>query len=105
MYKSIASKIMYLCIKLMVEGANASQELSSFFMHPKQEHWKALEHFVGYMKTKSHNIKLTYRCPNKLRFLAVADANFAQDKDKQRSISGGLYTLGGTIISCLSKSQ
>src|SRR5687768_17264578 len=50
MYRTIVGKIMYLTHKLMLEGVNASKEMSKFFMKPQKPHWKALEFFVGYLK-------------------------------------------------------
>ena len=40
-----------------------------------------------------------------LRFAAVADANYGTDKLKRRSISGAIYTLGGSIIGWACKAQ
>lgn len=60
MYQKIAGKLMYLCTKMMNEGSNASCELSKIFMHPKAEHWRALEYFVGYLKAEKENLCLTY---------------------------------------------
>ena len=98
MYRQIVGKIMYLCNKIMIKGANASRELSSFFMHLKTKHWAALIHFVGFLEAKKNNIQLTYRKPKELQFIAAADANFAQDRSNRQSVSEAVYTLGGTII-------
>src|SRR5688500_13987508 len=35
----------------------------------------------------------------------MVDANFETDKEDRKSISGGIYTLGGCIVSWISKSQ
>ena len=64
-----------------------------------------MEHFVGYLKKEKENIKISYRKPAELRFMAVADSNFATDKHDRRSISGAIYTVGGTVIGWLSKAQ
>ena len=89
---------MYLTNKLMLEGCNAAREMSKFFMRPQRQHWKALEHFVGYLKQEQGNIKLTYRKPLELRFMAVADSNYGTDKLLRQSVTGGTYTMGGSII-------
>ena len=104
-YRTIVGKIMYLTHKVMLEGANAARELSKFFIKPQKLHWKAVEHFVGYLKKEKDNIKLTYRRPLELKFMAVADSNYATDKQTRRSVSGGIYTIGGTIIGWTSKAQ
>ena len=104
-FRTIVGKIMYLTHKVMLEGANAARELSKFFIKPQKPHWKAVEHFVGYLKKEKDNIRLTYRKPLEIKFMAVADSNFATDKQTRRSVSGGIYTIGGTIIGWSSKAQ
>ena len=37
--------------------------------------------------------------------MAVADASYGTDKQQRRSISGAIYTVGGTITGWLSKAQ
>ena len=105
MYRAIVGKIMYLTNKLMIEGCNAAREMSKFFMKPQRHHWKAVEHFVGYLKQEQSNIKLTMRKPHELRFMAVADSNYGTDKLQRQSITGGIYTVGGSIIGWTSKAQ
>ena len=58
-YCSIVGKAMYLTTKIRVEGSNTVQKLTKFFKAPQKEHWKALIHFVGYLKAQKGNIKLT----------------------------------------------
>ena len=72
---------MYLTNKLMIEGANSAQELSKLFMNPKKSHWKAIDFFVGYLKSEQDKIQLTYHKPKDLHVLGVADANYATDKE------------------------
>jgi len=105
MYRTIVGKIMYLTHKLMMEGVNAAREMSKFFMKPQAQHWKAVEYFVGYLKKEQHDVKLTFRRPMKLRFMAVADSSYGTDKLRRRSISGAIYTVGGTITGWLCKAQ
>jgi len=57
------------------------------------------------LKSQKGKIKLTLQPPNETRFIGLVDANFATDKDNKKSISGGIYTLGGCIVSWISKSQ
>jgi hypothetical protein len=105
MYRTLVGKIMYLTNKLMVEGCNAAREMSKFFMKPQKQHWAALDHFVGYLKAEQDNIRLTYRKPSELKFMGVADSNYGTDKLLRQSVTGGIYTMGGSIISWTSKAQ
>ena len=97
MYRTIVGKIMYLTHKLMLEEVNAAREMSKFFLNPQKQHWNALEYFVGYMKRERGKFQITFRMPKELRFIAVADASYGTDKQQRRSISGAIYTVGGTI--------
>jgi hypothetical protein len=104
-YRSIVGKIMYLVTKIFPEGANAVREMTKHFSNPGEDHWKALERFVGYLKTNKEKIRLTYRKPRELRPLTIVDSNYATDKTDRRSISGNLDTLGGVIVGWLCKTQ
>ena len=105
-YRSIAGKILYLTSKIMVEGCNASRELARFFTGPKEEHWKALYRFVGYLKANKDKIKLTFRKPRELRIIGNVDSDYATNKTDRRSVTGCIMTLGGgTITNWFSQTQ
>jgi hypothetical protein len=104
-YRSIVGKIMYLVTKVFVEGANPARELSKHFQKPVQEHWKELERFVGYLKGNQESIKITYRKPRELRPMAMVDSNYATNLDDRRSVTGAIFTVGGTITNWISKTQ
>lgn len=45
-------------MKTIPDCANAIRELSSHLESPGEEHWKALDRLVGYLKANSHDMKL-----------------------------------------------
>jgi hypothetical protein len=95
---------MYYVTKIAPDCANAARELSQYMARPTQEHWRALERLVGYMKQKkSHH--LIYRKPRELRVIGSADSNYATNPDDRKSISGNIHTVGGMITSWKSKKQ
>jgi hypothetical protein len=103
-YRSLVGKIMYYVTKIAPECANVARELSQYMAGPTQEHWKAMERLVGYMKQKkSHH--LIYRKPRELRVIGSADANYATNPDDRKSISGNIHTVGGMLTSWASKKQ
>jgi len=53
------------------------------------------------LKKKQGDIKLTMRKPRAVRVATLTDSNYGSPK----SVSGGIQTLGGSIINWLSKSQ
>ncbi|HEY9710756.1 MAG TPA: reverse transcriptase domain-containing protein, partial [Oculatellaceae cyanobacterium] len=105
MYKTVVGKIMYLVNKIMIEGINAARELTKFFGCPEESHWRAVIHFVGYLKNEGSNVKLTYRKPKELRYIAMVDASFGTCPESRKSITGAIHTIGGCIINWSSKSQ
>jgi hypothetical protein len=104
-YRSIVGKIMYLVVKLFVEGSNAARELARHFSNPGPEHWEAVARLVGYIKLHANDIKLTYRKPMDMRAVCNVDSNYATDKEDRRSVTGAIYTVGGTITNWISKTQ
>jgi hypothetical protein len=104
-YRSIVGKIMYLVTKVFVEGYNAARELSKHFQKPVQHHWKELERLVGYLKANEKSINITYRKPRELCPMAMVDSNYATNLDDRRSVTGAIFTVGGTIINWISKTQ
>jgi hypothetical protein len=84
--------------------SNACRELTSHLTAPNEEHWKALTHLVGYLKSGSfQGIKL--RVPEDFKVVAYVDADNASDRNDRKSISGFLVTIGGCLVSWLSKKQ
>jgi hypothetical protein len=47
-YRSIVGKIMYYATKIAPEICNAVRELEGHLSNRGEEHWKALEQYVGY---------------------------------------------------------
>jgi hypothetical protein len=103
-YRSLVGKIMYLMTKLAPDLANPARELAQHLSNPGEEHWKALERMVGYIKAK-HYEGLIYRKPKELRAISFVDSDYAKNTDDRKSISSGLHTLGGTLVNWESKTQ
>src|SRR5688572_3697210 len=98
LYRTVVGKLMYYTQKIMVEGANATRELSRHLQNPSQEHWDAIKYMAGYLKKGRGNIKITYWKLRSTKFIAMVNASYATNKDNQKSVTGAVYTLGGTFI-------
>lgn len=79
--------------------------MAGHFANPGPNHWEELGRYVGYLKGTELDIQLTYQKPKELRALPYVDSNYAKDKEDRRSASGGIYTIGGTIIDWMSKTK
>jgi hypothetical protein len=82
---------MLLVVKVFPEGANAARELAWHFSNPGPMHWEELARYVKYLKGIKKEIERT-------RALSYVDSNYAKDKEERRSVSGGIHTVRGTII-------
>jgi hypothetical protein len=71
---------------------------------PGMEHWKVLEHLLGYLK---YNYKpLKFQAPKELYVISIFDGDWAADKNDRRSISSYLTTIGGmSLVTWQSKKQ
>jgi hypothetical protein len=102
LFRSFVGQILFACGKTEPTISNACRELTSHLTAPNEEHWKALTHLVGYLKSGSfQGIKL--RLPEDFRVVAYVDADYASDRNDRKSISGFLVTTGGCLVSWLSK--
>jgi hypothetical protein len=104
-YPSVMGKALYLVTKLFVEGSNLVRELAKHFSNPGEEHWKAIEKFVGYLKENQDDIKLTYCKPREMRIVSSVDSNYAIDKRDRRSVSVALHTVGGMLTNWMCTTQ
>jgi hypothetical protein len=103
-YRSLVGKVMYLMTKLAPDLANPARELAQHLSNPGEQHWKALDRLVGYIKAKKFD-GLTYRKPKELRAISFVDSDYAKNTDNRKSISSGLHTIGGTLVNWESKTQ
>ena len=83
---------------------NAARELAVQMSHPGTEHWKALVLFIGYLKGKDTK-GITIRNTKVLKAVMFCDSSYATDKDVRKTVSDLVTTLGGTLLTCLSKTH
>ena len=103
-FRKYIGKILYAVVKVIPDCANAIRDLTCHMTAPGQEHWKALERLLGYLKF--HYKPMKFRAPKELRVIAMFDSDWATDKNDRRSISSYLTTIGGTsLVSWQSKKQ
>jgi hypothetical protein len=105
-YQRILGKIMFIIAKIFPEWVNAARELARHFLNPgRLNHWEEPGRYTGYLEQAESGIGLAYQKPKELRALSYVDSNNATNKEDRRSVSGGIYTVGGTIINWMSKTQ
>ena len=72
-YRCIVGKLTYLTSKVFVEASNVSRSLSRYFHNPGPNHWKELEHVLGYMRGNTDAVRLRIRTPHTLAPAAMVD--------------------------------
>ena len=90
---------------MMIEAANAVCELTRLYKELKKEHWDALIYLVKYLKQEQENIKLTIRPPKVIQFVKMVAANFATENEERKIVTGGIFTIEGSIIGQSLKTQ
>ena len=96
-YSQIISSLMYLASATRPDISFAVSKLSRFVSNSGDDHWKALERVMRYLKvTMDYGIHYT-RYPRVLE--GYSDSNWISDADEIKATSGYVFTLGGGAVS------
>ena len=88
---------MYLASATRPDISFAVCKLSRFVSNPRDDHWRALERVMRYLKgTISYGIRYTGH-PKVLE--GYCDANWISDADELYATSGYVFSLGGGAVS------
>ncbi|MBW0532727.1 hypothetical protein O181_072442, partial [Austropuccinia psidii MF-1] len=71
--------------------------------HPTDKHWVALKHLLRYLKGSLDLYLHYFNCGNQRGLVRWADADYANDRSDQKSVSGNLITYHGNPVSWTSK--
>ena len=95
-YSQIIGSLMYLASATRPDISFAVSKLSRFVSNPGDEHWKALERVMCYLKgTTSYGIHYS-GYPKVLE--GYSDSNWTFDPDEIKVTSGYVLTLGGGAV-------
>ena len=104
-YRSMVGKLMFYGTKVCPKIVNATRELATHMSNPGEDHWKAVGHLVGYLKSTLKGPAMILRRPKELRIVSYVDASYGNSGEGRRSVSGELHTLGGMITAFSSRTQ
>ena len=94
---------MYLASATRPDSSFAVSKLSRFVSNPGDDHWRALERVMRYLRgTASYGIHYT-GYPKVLE--GYSDANWISNADGLKATSGYIFTLGGDAVSWKSCKQ
>ena len=102
-YRSYIGRLMFAVIKCIPECAHSLRTLCQHMDEPTSKDWGGLEKLIGYLKWNYKPLKLI--TPTKCKAHVFVDSDYAADREDRKSITGIVTTLGGSIISWMSKKQ
>ena len=96
-YSQIICSLIYLASATRLDISFAASKLSQFTTNPGDDHWRALEQVMHYLKgTTSCRFHYT-EYPGVLE--GYSDSNWISDADEINATSVYVFTLGGTAVS------
>lgn len=95
---------MYAMIGSRPDLAYAVGLVSRFMSRPGEIHWEAVKWLLRYMNC-SAEVQLVFTREKEFKIQGYCDSDFAGDRDKSRSLSGYVFTIGGNVVSWRSSLQ
>ena len=102
-YALAIDSLMYAMVCTRPNIAHAMGIVSRFMSRPRKQHWEAIKWILRYLKG-SLDTCLCFTCAS-LKLQGYVDTNFDGDIDSIKSITGFVFTFGGTTISWTSNLQ
>ena len=97
-YSNAIGSVMYAMLGTRCDVAYVVGLISRFMSNPSSEHWLAVKWVLRYLK-KTESLKLVFRKQKEFKVEGFCDSDFSSDLDRRRSISGYVFTAGGSAIS------
>lgn len=103
-YKELLGCLQYLTLMSRPDICVSVNILSQFQSNPGDEHWVGLKRILRYLQgTKTDRLCFTRKDCEPLT--GYADADFANDVEERKSISGNMFSIYGNMVSWSSKRQ
>ena len=99
---SFVEQLMWYKTKVGTYVTNAERELLVKMSHLGTEHGKKLGIFIRYLKGKDTK-GIIIRKPKVMKAVMFCESKYSKDKDTRKILSVLVTTLGGTLLTCLSK--
>lgn len=96
-YAYAIGSIMYAMIGTRCDLAYAVGLISRFMSNPSSSHWSTMKWVLRYLKG-IQNVKLVFRKKEDFKVDGYCDSDFTSDLDRRQSISGYVFTAGGSAV-------
>ena len=103
-YKEAVGGLMWLVFMSRPDITNAVRAVSRHSNSPAERHWKAVLQIIRYL-LGTKDLSLTFKWGSGLEISVFADANYAENADDRRSVSGVAVTVGESSVSWFSSTQ
>ncbi|XP_074293159.1 secreted RxLR effector protein 161-like [Silene latifolia] len=97
-YSSAVGSLMYAMVCTRPDLAQSVSVVSRFMGDPGKEHWQAVKRIFRYLKG-TYDVGLIYRGDRECLVSGYSDSDYAGDVDSRRSMTGYVFTLGGSVVS------
>uniref|UniRef100_A0A3Q7HPF2 Reverse transcriptase Ty1/copia-type domain-containing protein n=1 Tax=Solanum lycopersicum TaxID=4081 RepID=A0A3Q7HPF2_SOLLC len=97
-YASAVGSLMYAMVCTRPDLAHAVSVVSRFMGQPGKEHWQAVKRIFRYLRGTS-DVGLIYGGDAQCLVTGYSDSDYAGDVDTRRSMTGYVFTLGGSVVS------
>jgi hypothetical protein len=102
-YSSIVGCLMYVMVCTRPNIAHAVEVVRRYMNNPGKEHWEAVKWILRYLRgTSTHALCFG---GSDIVLQGYVDSDMEGDKDRRRSTTGYVFTIGGTTVSWISKLQ
>ncbi|XP_055904350.1 uncharacterized protein LOC129940122 [Eupeodes corollae] len=103
-YREAVGSLLYASQGTRPDIAHAVGVVSKYLSNPGHAHWKAVKRIMRYLKG-TIDAKIEYSKNDDSELLAYSDADWANEVDDRRSVSGYILKMQGGPISWDSKRQ
>ena len=103
-YQSIVGSLMHAAVMTRPDIAHAVQQVAQFMSDPQPAHCLAVKRILRYLRGTA-NFQLTYGSNNDSKVIAYCDADYANDTDTRKSISGFAFMFNGGSFAWSSRKQ
>ncbi|XP_074309422.1 secreted RxLR effector protein 161-like [Silene latifolia] len=97
-YSSAVGSLMYAMVCTRPDLAQSVSVVSRFMGDPGKEHWQAVKRIFRYLKGTS-DVGLIYGGDRECLVSGYSVSDYAGDVDSRRSMTGYVFTLGGSVVS------
>ncbi|XP_056860138.1 secreted RxLR effector protein 161-like [Raphanus sativus] len=97
-YARAVGSLIYVIVCARSDLAHAVSVVSWFIVQPRKEHWMAVKRIFRYLKGTS-DVGFVYGDKDPRLFIEYSDSDYVGDVDSMRSMTGYIFTLGGSVVS------